>query len=85
MIDTTKYTRHQGPRKFEGESPATEYFYEQMLGGDGEEIYADNGEDGEEFTGEEYSATIFHINAEESEAFDLPIGHCSSGSANGSF
>ena len=31
----SKYTAHQHPGKFEGESAATEYFYEQMLNGDG--------------------------------------------------
>lgn len=69
MIDPTKYTAHQHPGKFEGESAATEYYYEQMLNNDGETIYGSvDYEDAP-------SAELFHINAEEAEAFDLPIGH----------
>jgi hypothetical protein len=70
QIDPTKYTAHQHPGKFEGETAATEYFHEQMLNGDGETIYVnyDN-----EFNDGPVAET-FHVNAEESEAFDLPIG-----------
>jgi hypothetical protein len=73
MIDPTKYTRHQHPGKFEGESAATEYFYEQMLNGDGETLERGypNGED--DFDVVEID-TIFQITAEEAEAFDLSVG-----------
>lgn len=74
-IDINKYTAHKHAGKFVGETAATEYFWEQMLNGDGETIFADQ-------TCEENldyepidSAEIFFINADESEAFDLPIGH----------
>jgi hypothetical protein len=78
MIDASKYDRNKHPGKFEGESPATEYFYEQMMNGDGETIYADyetNEYDEKEYNEEDGPhAELFHINAEESEAFNLPIG-----------
>lgn len=73
-IDPTKYTAHEHPGKFEGETPASEYFWEQTMNGDGETVYA-------EVPAEECEcecwpqAELFHIDAEESEAFDLPIGH----------
>jgi hypothetical protein len=69
-IDPSKYTAHQHPGKFEGESAATEYFHEQMLNGDGETIYVDY--DNEFNDGP--VADTFHINSEEAEAFNLPIG-----------
>ena len=72
-IDTTKYTAHLHPGKFEGESAATEYFYEQMMNGDGETIWVGAG-DGTEETAMEWEANIFYVNAEEAEAFDLKIG-----------
>lgn len=73
-INASKYTAHLHPGKFEGETAATEYFYEQMLNGDGETICADNGDEGHDY---EFiaSAELFHINAEEAEAFNLTIGH----------
>jgi hypothetical protein len=74
MIDPTKYTAHQHPGKFEGESPATEYFYELMLNSEGETLFADSGEDYRNEQ-DDACAELFHINAEEAEAFDLPIGH----------
>jgi hypothetical protein len=73
MIDPTKYTAHQHPGKFEGETAATEYYYELMLDGDGEGIYAPAASEDEDAYSN--SATLFDINAEEAEAFDLPIGH----------
>jgi hypothetical protein len=66
MIDASKYTAHKSPGKFEGETAASEYFYEQMLNGDGEELYSDD-EGGA-------VASVFRIDADESEAFGLPIG-----------
>jgi hypothetical protein len=69
MIDVTKYTAHKSPGKFEGESAATEYFYEQALNGDGETIHEDI-DDGEGST-----ADLFQIDVEEAEAFDLPLHH----------
>jgi hypothetical protein len=75
-IDPFKYTAHQHPGKFEGESAATEYFYELMLDGDGETIYGDSGDDtADEPYQETDCAELFRINADEAEAFDLPIGH----------
>ena len=76
MIDASKYTAHKSLGKFEGESPATEYFYEQMCEGDGETIYAGGDDDGEGG----YSAELFQVSAEEADAFDkinvhLPHGH----------
>jgi hypothetical protein len=76
-IDPTKYAS-TGPGKFEGEPPATKYFYEQMLNGDGEDINAlvPTADGPDDFTYEDGpTASLFHINAEEAEAFDLPIGH----------
>ena len=35
-IDTAKYTAHKNPGKFEGETSATEYFWELVMNGDGE-------------------------------------------------
>jgi len=71
MIDANKYTAHKSPGKFEGESPATEYFFAAMMDGDGENIYPSDIED----TDEEDAryATVFHVDAEEAEAFDLPM------------
>jgi hypothetical protein len=71
IINTSKYTKHLSPGKFEGESPATEYFYEQMLNGDGETLWIETGES-DDF--DSPCADLFHINADESEAFNLPIG-----------
>lgn len=66
-IDTSKYTAHTSPGKFEGEAPETEYFYELSLDGDGETIYSDS----------EDTATVslFHIYADAADAFNLPLGH----------
>lgn len=75
QIDPTKYTAHLHPGKFETESSgATEYFHEQMLNGDGETIFADQ-VCNEELDYEPIdSATIFTVQADEPEAFDLPHG-----------
>lgn len=70
-IDASKYTAHTSPGKFEGESAATEYFYEQMLNGDGETIYAD----GDPSADSSLAAEVFQIDADEADAFDLPVGH----------
>lgn len=79
MIDASKYTAHKSPGKFEGESPATEYFYEQMLNGDGERLYVYGGDDdqteADRADTEEASAELFQVNAEEAEAFGLTCGH----------
>ena len=40
----SKYTAHLHPGKFEGESAATEYYYELMLEGVGEDICGMGGE-----------------------------------------
>lgn len=76
-IDTSKYTAHLHPGKFEGETAATEYFYEQMLNGDGETFDPVPIADGpDDFTCEDSPmGTLFHINAEEAEAFNLTIGN----------
>lgn len=73
-IDTTKYTRHLSPGKFEGESPATEYYWEQMMDGDGETICSSEVFEPDE-EHDDVMAELFRIDSEESEAFDLPIGH----------
>ena len=70
MINPTHYTAHLHPGKFEGEQPETEYFYDLMLEGDGETLFPDI--DGDICAN---SAEVFHINADEAEAFNLPIGH----------
>ena len=71
-IDTTKYTAHKHPGKFEGETAATEYFYEQMLDGDGEVIFGNVDYEDEQAK----EAYIFRINADEDEAFDgCPVGY----------
>jgi hypothetical protein len=76
MIDPTKYTAHELPGKFEGETAATEYFYEQSLKGDGETLFATHlDEEQDDYWETGNSAELFHIDAEESEAFNLPIGH----------
>ena len=61
-INPAQYTAHKSPGKFEGESPATEYFYEQMLCGVDEIITNDCDE----------VASLFQIETEEAEAFHLP-------------
>ena len=71
-IDTSKYTQHKHSGKFEGETAATEYFYEQMLDGDGETIYAEDYNEQSDFA--ENSATIFRVQADEPEAFGLNHG-----------
>jgi hypothetical protein len=72
VINPATYNRNQQPGKFEGESPATEYFWEQM--GDGETFYVEKpGMENEDLENLP-SAELFHINADESEAFNLPIG-----------
>ena len=68
-INPANYIAHLHPGKFEGETAATEYFHEQMLNGDGETVY------GSEDLEDAPVAEIFHINADEAEAFDLTIGH----------
>jgi hypothetical protein len=77
MIDVSKY-QNGGPGKFEGEPPQTGYYWEQMLNGDGETIYAYGGDDDQteaDFADtDEACADLFQVDAEESEAFGLPIG-----------
>jgi hypothetical protein len=70
-IDPSKYTAHTHSGKFEGETAATEYFYEQMLDGDGETVFGSVEYEDESAV----TAELFHINADEAEAFNLPIGH----------
>jgi hypothetical protein len=78
-INASDYTAHLSRGKFEGETPATEYFYHVMLTGDGETVYAYGGDDDQ--TEDDYADTeaasgaLFQVNAEESEAFGLPTGH----------
>jgi hypothetical protein len=72
MIDVSKYTQHTQPGKFEGESAATEYFHEQMLNGDGEYYFPDETDDG---MNDAPSCSVFQIDVEESEAFDLTLGY----------
>lgn len=74
-IDASKYTAHTHPGKFEGETAATEYFYEQLLNGDGETIWpADVGDLEDDGMNDEPSAELFHIDAEEADAFGLTVG-----------
>jgi hypothetical protein len=68
-INPTDYTAHLHPGRFEGEISATEYFHEQMLNGGGETLWADLAE-GSSVT----QAVIFRVNADETAAFNLPIG-----------
>jgi hypothetical protein len=70
-IDPNKYVRHLNPGKFEGEGPETEYYYELMLEGEGETVFGSVEYEDESAA----EAALFHVNAEESEAFDLSIGH----------
>ena len=75
MIDITKYTAHQHPGKFEGETAATEYFWEQMMNGDGETLYSGNFDlAADEDLESEYEATIFTVQGDEPEAFGLNHG-----------
>jgi hypothetical protein len=71
-IDASEYVAHKSPGKFEGESPATEYFYEQMLNGDGEAIFPYGEDDIDSDAG--YCATLFQVSAEEADAFGLECG-----------
>ncbi len=64
-IDTSKYTAHNRPGKFEGEGPETEYFYECMLDGDGEDLQSEESL---------VLAALFQISAEEATAFALFCG-----------
>lgn len=76
-INPSKYTAHLHPGKFEGETAATCYFHEQMLNGEGETIYESNFieiDENEDFVEDCRKADLFDVNADESEAFDLPIG-----------
>lgn len=69
VIDRAYYADMvSGPGKFEGEAPATAYFYAQMLNGDGEDVQADDA------LSDDY-ATSFVIDADESEAFGIGIGN----------
>ena len=45
MIDTEKYTAHKNFGKFEGETSATEYYWELVMNGDGESWLPDMDED----------------------------------------
>lgn len=71
-INVEKYIS-TGPGKFEGEPPETAYYYEQWLNGDGDAIFPlasddlDNPDMGPEYT-------IFQVDANESEAFNLGCG-----------
>lgn len=59
--------RVQGPGKFEGEQPETAYFYEIcLLNSDGESLVVESDMD--------YSADLFIVDGEESDAFDLDCG-----------
>ena len=62
-IDASKYDRCKHPGKFEGCEPYAEYYWEQALDGCSEDIG-----DGET------SVDLFQVDAEESEAFELPCG-----------
>ena len=70
-IDVPRYKEMvRGPGRFEGEPPETAYYYEQAMNGDGEMFFPDlddSDDDDRFFDG-------FEVNAEESEAFGLPIG-----------
>ncbi len=67
-IDIKKYRQEVSrPGKFEGEQPYAPYYYDAM--GNGEVHYVGGDEDGEGAT--EYE--VFQVDADESEAFDLPL------------
>jgi hypothetical protein len=78
-IDVNSYREqvsHLG--KFEAEPPETPYYYDQCMNGDGESYYAEaeTAELSEDDSLEgctEY--TLFTIDAEEAEAFDLTHGY----------
>lgn len=74
MIDVSKYTAHKFSGKFENESPATEYFFNRLLDGDGEalEVYQNDAADNDDAIA---SADVFQIDSEEAEAFGLSVGH----------
>jgi hypothetical protein len=76
-IDSSKYTAHKHPGKFECTAPWVEYFYERMMEGDGELLCAypecDTEQEAEQAEAHT-TADLFQVNAEESEAFGLDIG-----------
>jgi hypothetical protein len=75
-INASKYTAHTHLGKFEGETAATEYFYEQSLIGNGETLFAPTlDESQDEYWETGNSGEVFHINTDEAEAFNLLIGH----------
>ncbi len=68
-IDVRQY-QSTGPGKFEAEPPHTQYYWEQVMDGDGETIASDI-DGSSEFA---QFADLFQADAEESEAFGLNIG-----------
>jgi hypothetical protein len=73
-IDSTKYTAHKSPGKFEGEaSGATEYFYEQLGDGDGELLCYPLADGPDDVSEDSPVGILFRITSEELEAFDLPV------------
>ena len=64
MIDTAKYTAHKKPGKFEGETSATEYFWELAMDGEAETWSPDMDENGE---GTLFD--LFTVNADEAETW----------------
>jgi len=76
MIDTKKYQEMvQGPGAFEGEPPEVAYFYDLALEGQGEKFFeADiDPEWPENFEDVGIVFTMFYVDADESDAFDLNI------------
>ena len=64
VIDTAKYTAHKNSGKFEGETSATEYFWELVMNGDGEAWAPDMDESGE---GTWFD--VFTVDADEAETW----------------
>ena len=70
QIDIEKYRADVSrPGKFEGEQPYAPYFYDAMGNGESHFVGGDpeTGEGADEYE-------LFQVDAEDSEAFDLPIG-----------
>jgi|TARA_R110001599_G_C11895760_1_gene625688 hypothetical protein len=64
MVDLAKYTAHKTHGKFEGETSATEYFWELVMNGDGDVWSPDMTEDDD---GTLFSA--FSVDADEANAW----------------
>lgn len=67
----SRYNHWICPRgQFEGEEWFAPYYWNLTMNGEGETIFADTEEDADETPG----ADLFHVDAEESDAFDIVCG-----------